>query len=99
MESIYVAFAVSVIRTALTFAGAWLVQRGMVEDGLMREVAAGLALVAVTQVWGFWRAHQRALYQRWLLWLGMQEPSTADPDVMAAVKADAKFFTQEGLSP
>ena len=70
-DSIYMAFAVSVLRSALLIGGGWLVQRGLVEDGLMREVAAGLALIVVTQLWGFIRISQRALYEKWVLWLAM----------------------------
>lgn len=98
-DSIYMAFAVSVLRSALLIGGGWLVQRGLVEDGLMREVAAGLALILVTQLWGFIRISQRALYEKWVLWLAMREPATSDPNAAAAVKAEARFFTKERLQP
>jgi uncharacterized membrane protein len=63
-ESLYFTFAVSVLRSLLIIAGAWLVRRGLVEDGLMREVALGLAVLTVTQVWAFWRIKRRVIYTR-----------------------------------
>lgn len=98
-ESIYKAFATSVLRTALKVAGGWLVARGLVADGLMQDVAAGLALVVVTQAWDFWRIHRRVLYQRWLLVLGIAEPATRDPGVADAIRSDAQYFTKQGLQP
>jgi len=79
MESIYAAFAVSLLRSMLLVAGGWLVSRGLVDDGLMREVAAGLALIVVTQVWGFWRIHRRAVYQRALVLFGIAAAPGTDP--------------------
>jgi hypothetical protein len=98
-ESIYVAFAVSILRSLLLVAGGWLTSRGLVEDGLMREVMAGFALIVVTQVWGFVRIYRRTLYQKWLLWLGLQEPPSDDPAVVASIKADATFYTRQGMLP
>ena len=40
-ESVYVAFAASIVRSMLLVAGGWFVSRGLVEDGLMREASAG----------------------------------------------------------
>jgi hypothetical protein len=100
MESIYVAFAASILRSLLLVAGGWLTSRGLVEDGIMREAMAGLALIVVTQVWSFWRIYQRALYQKWLLWLGLDTPPPADMEQAAAtVKKDAQYFTKQGLLP
>jgi hypothetical protein len=98
-ESIYVAFAVSVLRSVLLLAGGWLVSRGLVDDGLAREVAAGLAVIIVTQLWGFWRIHQRRLFEKWLLWLGLQEMPTSDPEIAKQIVSDAKFYTKEGMLP
>lgn len=99
MESIYFAFAVSILRTSLTVAGAWLVSRGLVDDGLMREVMAGLAVLVVTQAWAFYRIHRRRLYEQWLLLLGLQEEPTKDPAVAEAIKADATFYARQGMLP
>lgn len=99
MESIYVAFATSILRSLLLVAGGWLVSRGLVDDGVMREAMAGLAIIVVTQVWGFVRIHRRLLYQRWLLLLGLAEPPTTDPAIEAAVKADAKHYAVKGYQP
>jgi hypothetical protein len=88
MESIYQAFVVSVLRSLLLVAGGWLVSRGLVEDGLMREVAAGAALIVVTQVWACWRIHRRAVYMRALLLFGIAASPGTDPaDVQALAKA------------
>lgn len=96
MESIYFAFAVSIIRTGLTVIGAWLVSRGLVEDGLAKEVAAGLAVIVVSQVWGFWRAYSRTIYQKWLVAIGLDSPADTDP---AQVEQAAKKATKEGMLP
>jgi hypothetical protein len=99
-ESIYVAFAVSILRSLLLVAGGWLTSRGLVEDGLMREVMAGLALIVVTQCWGFWRIYRRTLYQKWLLWLGLDTPPPEDIEAAAeTVRKDAQYFTKQGLLP
>lgn len=98
-ESIYMAFAVSVLRSLLLMAGAWLVHRGLVDDAQMREVAAGLALIFVTQGWAFFRIHQRRLFEAWLLALGIAETPSTNPAVAAQVRADAKAMTREGLRP
>ena len=99
-ESIYVAFAVSILRSMLLVAGGWLVSRGLVDDGLMREVVAGFAVIVVTQAWGFWRIHQRRLYEKWLLWLGLDTPPPADIETAAAdVRRDAAYFTKQGMLP
>ncbi len=91
MESIYMAFAFSVLRAALLVAGGWLVSRGVVDDSLMREVAAGLALIIVTQIWSFTRIYKRQLYQRWLVRLGLREtPATPVTDIEAAARARVK---------
>lgn len=91
MESIYQAFLVSVLRSLLMVAGGWLVSRGLAEDALMREVAAGLALIVVTQVWGFARIYRRQLYQRWLVLLGLREtPATPVTDVEAEARQRVK---------
>jgi hypothetical protein len=102
-ESIYKAFAVSVLRTALKVAGGALVARGLVDDGLMQEVMAGLAVIIVTQAWDFWRIHKRALFQRWLVLLGLRERMAADTGRQALqadyVVAMAKSRTKDGLQP
>lgn len=95
-ESIYVAFFASVLRSLLLVAGGWLVSRGLVDDGLMREVAAGLALIVVTQAWGFWRIHKRTLYQKWLLVIGLDSPPDRDP---RDVDREAQDATRQGLIP
>lgn len=99
METIYFAFLVSIVRTSLTVAGAWLVQRGMVEDGLAREVAAGLAVIVVSQVWGFVRARRRELFQRWLVVLGLEAEPTTDPAVAESITAEAKVYAKSGMLP
>jgi hypothetical protein len=104
VESIYVAFASSILRSMLLVAGGWLVSRGLVDDnGLMREVASGLSLIVVTQVWSFWRIHKRELYQRWLVLLGLRERMAADTGRQALqadyVVAMAKSRTKDGLQP
>jgi len=98
-DSIYMAFAISVLRSMLLVAGGWLVSRGLVEDGLMREVAAGLAVILAAQAWAFVRIHRRYLYERWLLVLGLDAEPTTDPAVEAAIRAEAKAMTREGLRP
>lgn len=96
-ESIYFAFAVSVVRSLLLVAGGWLVSRGLAEDNtLMREVATGLALIVVTQGWMFWRIHRRALYQRWLVALGLDSPADTDP---ATIDQAARDAVRRGLQP
>lgn len=103
MERIYVAFAASVVRGMLLVAGGWLVSRGLVEDGLMKEVAAGLALIFVTQAWSFWRIHQQDIYQRWLVLLGLREPTPlslmAQDEQATQVERAAKSRTKEGWIP
>lgn len=96
MESIYQAFLISVLRSLLIVAGTWLVRKGFAEDALMREVAAGLALIVVTQVWAFVRIHRRALYQRWLLALGLDSPPDSDP---ADIDRAARDAVRKGLQP
>jgi hypothetical protein len=93
MESVYQAFLVSVLRSMLLVAGGWLVSRGLVDDGLMREVAAGLALIVVSQVWAFVRIHRRVLYQRALLLLGIEAAPGTDP---ALVETDARAWARRG---
>lgn len=95
-ESIYMAFAASVLRALLLVAGGWLVSRGVVDDALMREVAAGLALIVVTQAWAFVRIHRRVLYQRWLVALGLDSPADSDP---AEIDAQARDAAKRGLQP
>jgi hypothetical protein len=99
IDSIYAAFAVSVIRSALLVAGGWLVSRGMVDDGLAREVASGLALIIVTQGWGFLLIHRRRLYERWLLILGLDAMPTSDPEVAASIAQEAKVRVRAGWVP
>jgi hypothetical protein len=75
----------------LLVAGGWLVSRGLVDDGLMKEVAAGLALIVVTQVWSFIRIYRRQLYQRWLVLLGLREtPATPVTDIEAEARQRVK---------
>jgi hypothetical protein len=100
MESIYAAFLVSVLRSLLLVAGGWLVSRGLVADGLMQEAMAGLAVIIVTQLWTFWRIHQRRLYEKWVLWLGLDTPPPADIEAAAeVVRRDARYFMKQGLEP
>ena len=100
METIYHAFFVSVLRSLLLVAGGWLTSRGLVEDGLMREVMAGLSLIVVTQVWGFVRIYRRTLYQKWLLWLGLDTPPPADIEAAAdVVRREAQYFARQGMLP
>jgi hypothetical protein len=99
-ESIYLAFAVSIVRSALLVAGGWLVSRGLTDDAMMREVAAGLALIVVTQAWVFWRISRRRLYEKWILWLGLDTPPPDDIAQAAEdVRRDARYFTQQGMEP
>jgi hypothetical protein len=96
MESIYQAFLFSVLRAALLVAGGWLVSRGLVDDSLMREVAAGLALIIVTQAWSFVRIYKRQLYQRWLVLLGLREtPATPVTDI----ETEARLRVKAGWVP
>jgi len=95
-ETVYVAFFVSILRSMLLVAGGWLVSRGLVDDGLMREVAAGLALILVTQVWAFVRIHRRVLYQRWLVLVGLDGDAYTPP---AIVEAEAKSRVKDGWVP
>lgn len=96
-DSLYKAFLTSVLRTLLKMVGGALVARGLVEDGLMQEVAAGLAIVVVTAVWDFWRIYHRVLYQKWLVVLGLNEM----PGAMTAeeVEVKAKEMVREGYRP
>jgi hypothetical protein len=95
-DSIYQAFAVSVLRTGLKVAGGALVARGLVDDGLMQEVAAGLAIVIVTQAWDFWRIHKRELHQRWLVVLGLRASPYVQPSTIVEA---AKERTRAGIQP
>jgi len=95
-DSMYQAFAISILRSLLLVAGGWLVSRGLVDTTLMREVATGLALIVVTQVWGFVRIYHRVLYQRWLVLLGLQETPATPPE---AVIAEARQRVREGWRP
>ncbi len=96
MESIYQAFAFSVLRSMLLVAGGWLVSRGLVEEDMVREVAAGLALIIVTQAWSFVRIYKRQLYQRWLVLLGLREtPATPVTDI----EAEARQRVNHGWVP
>jgi hypothetical protein len=99
METIYFAFAVSVLRTALTVAGGWLVTRGLADEPAMREVAAGLAVLIVTQAWAFVRIHRRTVYERWLVVLGLEAEPTADPAMADSIKAEAKVYARQGMRP
>ena len=98
-ESVAFAFFVSILRTALILAGGWLVSKGLVEDDLMRQAAAGFALLVVTQVWAFWRIHRRALYQRWLVVLGLEAEATTDPAIAKEIETLAKDMTRDGAQP
>lgn len=95
-ESIYKAFAISILRTALKVLGGYLVARGLVDDGLMQEVAAGAAIVMVTTVADFIRIHRRTLYQRWLVALGLDSPADTDP---ATIDQAARDAVRKGLQP
>ncbi len=94
MESIYQAFLVSIVRSLLLVAGGWLVSRGLAEADLMREVAAGLAIIIVTQAWAFVRIHRQVLYQKWLLTIGLDSPADTDP---STVREAARSATRRGL--
>lgn len=95
-ESIYVAFCTSILRAMLLVAGGWLVSRGLVDDGLMREVAAGLALIVVTQAWAFVRVHRRLIYQQWLTLIGLESDPETPPEL---VQAEAKARVRDGWIP
>ncbi len=95
-ESVYVAFAASIVRSMLLVAGGWFVSRGLVEDGLMREAVGGLAVITVTQSWAFWRLHRRLIYQKWLVLIGLESEPTTPPEV---VKAEAAARVRDGWVP
>ncbi len=95
-ESIYMAFLTSILRAMFLVGGGWLVSRGLVEDGLMREVAAGLALIVVTQAWSFWRIHKRTLVHRWAVIIGLEADPTTPPEL---VVAEAKARVRDGWMP
>jgi hypothetical protein len=96
MESIYTAFLASILRAMFLVAGGWLVSRGMVEDGLMREVAAGLAVIVVTQAWSFWRIHRRTIIHRWAVRIGIDASPTTPPEF---VDAEAQARYRDGWMP
>jgi hypothetical protein len=96
-ESIYFAFFASILRAMFLVAGGWLVSQGLVDDGLMREVAAGLALIVVTQCWSFWRIHKRTVIHRWVLLLGLEsDPAITPPEV---IEAEARARWRDGWLP
>jgi ABC-type nickel/cobalt efflux system permease component RcnA len=93
----YRAFAISILRTMLKVAGGALVARGLVEDGLMQDVAAGAAIVIVTAMWDFWRIYRRQIYQNALVFLGLQE-QMAETDEGKRAQAERIFEEAKSIS-
>jgi hypothetical protein len=87
MQDLYLKLAQSILRKLLTSFGAVLVAKGYADDGLVSEIASGLAILLVSTVWSFWAIHREALYARMLTVLGIAAPPATPP---AAVVADAK---------
>ena len=100
-DSIYKLFAISLLRTMLKVAGGMLVAQGLVEDGLMQEVAAGAAIVIVSAVWDFWRIYRRQLFQGALVFLGlreqMEETSSGRQMQAERIFKEAQSLSRRGL--
>lgn len=97
-DVLYKAFLTSLLSNLLKLVGGGLVARGLVEDGMMQEVAVGLAITIVTTIWDFWHIYHRVLYQRWLVVLGLAMPP--DSDVKPEdIEAEARTMVMEGRKP
>jgi hypothetical protein len=95
-ESVIKGVFVSILRGALIAGGAWFVRKGWVEDGMWQEAATGLAVIAVTQMWGWWSIHKRALVRRWEVLIGLESTPDTAPEV---VTAEAKARVRDGWMP
>lgn len=100
MGSLYRLFWVSLVRGAVAALGAYLVRWGFVEHSLMQDVASGVAFFVVDRAWEFWMLHRRevqaALYQRWLVLLGLSAAPYIQPSTIVAA---AQERTREGRQP
>lgn len=97
--SVYLQFFTSVLRKVLVAHGAVLVHRGLTDDSTLQAVAGGLAEIVIAGLWEFWSLHREALYQRWLIVLGLNTMPTRDPNAVEALKSDARYYVKEGLRP
>jgi hypothetical protein len=95
-ESVIKGVFVSILRGALIAGGAWFVRKGWVEDGMWQEAAGGLALIAVTQVWGWVRINRRVLIRRWEVLIGIESDAGTAPEVITA-EAQARY--RDGWMP
>jgi hypothetical protein len=95
-DSVIKGVCVSVLRGALIAAGAWFVRKGWVEDGMWQEAATGLAVIVVTQVWGWWRINRRALIHQWEVRLGLEATPETATEILTA---EAKARLRDGWKP
>jgi predicted membrane protein len=77
------AFSVSIVRALLAIAFAWFVRKGLVDHSLAQEAAGVLAFLVVDRIWEFYLLHRADLFQRWLLLIGLQSPSSTPPGTIA----------------
>ena len=89
--SLYRACAASILRAVIAAGGAYLVRWGFVDHTLMQDVASALAFLIVDRAWEFYTLHRVALYQKWLLWLGLHNtPKTSQSLIRWVAKANTK---------
>lgn len=100
-NAVYRVILHSIVRSLLSMAGAWLVAHGLLDPGLVQDGATVVAYLIIDKVWELYVAHRaeiyRALYERWLLVLGIKaDPGSAQPDV---IRADARELARSGMVP
>lgn len=99
--------AISIIRAIVSLFLAWLVTHQLLDVDLANNAADVVAFLVVDRVWELYQAHRaelkRALYQRWLVVLGLREKSIADPERQTLqaryVVEEARERTSAGLQP
>jgi hypothetical protein len=87
------AFAVSIVRAVLALAFAWFVQKGLVDHSLAEEAAGILAFLVVDRAWEVYLLHRTAIYQRWLVVLGLEALPVTPPIL---IEQEARKLTAEG---
>jgi hypothetical protein len=88
--------AVSMLRGCIGLLFAWFVRQGFVEHSEAQDAASIIAFFIVDRAWEFWQLHRTALYQRWLVALGLDSPADSDP---AEIDAAARNAVKQGLRP
>jgi hypothetical protein len=88
--------ALSLVRAAVSMLGAYLVRWGFVDHTLMEDAASAVAFLIVDRAWELYQRHReelhRALYQRWLVIIGLRERASHDPERQAL---QAEYITNE----